>query len=88
MIDLNKTEKLLKEAQRKLEEHFSEQEIEGGLSKKVISKVKHYARLDNTPLVDAEDSEGETETPSCLRQLSSQMAVATVSIFSLHLPFK
>jgi hypothetical protein len=85
MVDLNKTEKLLKEAHRKLDDYLSEQEIEGDLRKKVIHKVKRFAKLANPPLLYDEDSDGETaDTPLSLRQLAPQTAVVTVSLLYFY----
>lgn len=81
MVDLNKTQKLLKDAHRKLEEQLSEQSIDGGLRKKVISKVKRYVKLETTPLLEEQEDHEDTsyESPPSLLQMSPQVAVATVS---------
>ena len=91
MVDLKKTERLLKEAQQQLDEHLGRLGVDGNLRKKVAAKVRHFVKLEAVPLLaslsaDDSDSDDEftaNESPSSLCQLSAQTAVAIVSTSSL-----
>jgi hypothetical protein len=88
MVDLSKTEKLLKSSQKKLESHLVSLEIGTPLRKKILAKAKNYVSLSSS-LHTSEDSDDEDDgTPEShtLQQVPPQEAVAAVS-FSLPLPF-
>lgn len=80
MVDLSKTEKLLKTVLKNLETHFTSEGMGAGLRKKVITKVKHYVK--NNSLQGSEEGDedlvSEAPTPDALLLPPSE-CVAAVS---------